>query len=330
MLSEIKQGWGHVRSPNGEGYAPSASLDIRTLNDTMITNCKAIISGNTVEIYKYFDTPLEYGYTRFRAKRVGDWNEFDGREYAAFDYGEKGLIEFQKREKMELSDDEKDDNLRRSIQRASSSMRRLASANHHQYLEFNKPFQTKHLTLTIQDSTASYLEKTNPYFTSFIRRMNRYLFNRNERLLRYIAVPEWQERGVVHYHTLLFNMPYVPQNVLQDIWEMGLPDTGSSVKGIVFIAVRDNPKVIMYLTKYLVKNYHEPLLQGKRKYFPSVNLLRPRVEFGASVASEIHSNLPLKFLTYQKDYQSVRNGKVGYYSYLLPDTSGDFYEKLGN
>jgi hypothetical protein len=286
----------------------------------MITNNKAIISGDTLELYDYFDTPLEYAHGRSRDKLVGPILEFNGHKYGVYKDSNGQLWERQIREK-EISIETKEDYLRRSIQRASTKIRRLASANHNQYKETETGyFKTKHLTLTLQDPNLTFLEQTNPFFTSFARRINRHLYGREDRNLRYLAVPERQERGVIHYHTLLFNMPYIEQRRLQDIWEQGLPEIEAAhgIKGIVFIAVRDNPKVVMYLTKYLVKNFSDPTLEGKRKYFPSVNLLRPEIVYDENRVKEIKSFVSKEYLTYNNTFNTKYNGKVGYSMYTLP------------
>jgi hypothetical protein len=285
----------------------------------MTTDSKAIISGNTLELYDYFDIPLEYGNGNPRDKVAGPIVEFNGHNFRVYRDKDGQLWEREVRNK-DITEETKEDYLRRSIQRASTKIRRLASSNHGQYMEGTTPYQTKHLTLTLQDPNLTFLEQTNPFFTSFVRRINRELYGREDRNLRYLAVPERQERGVIHYHTLLFNMPFIEQGKLQDIWETGLPEIKAAhgIKGIVFIAVRNNPKVVMYLTKYLVKNFSDPTLQGKRKYFPSVNLLRPIIEYDSNKVQEIKSFLLDEQITYKNTFNTKYNGKVGYRMYTLP------------
>lgn len=286
----------------------------------MTTDCKAIISGNTVEIYRYFDIPLEYGQSNPREVPAGPIVEFNGHNYRIFKDKDGALWERQLREK-NIAQEDKDRYLQDSIRRAATKIRRLAQSNHGQYLESqNTPYQTKHLTLTLQDPNFTFLEQTNPFFTAFTRRINRELYGREDRKLRYLAVPERQERGTIHYHTLLFNMPYIDQRKLQDMWEQGLPEIKAEhgVKGIVYIAVRNNPKVVMYLTKYLVKNFSDPALEYKRKYFPSVNLLRPQTIYDSLQSNHLLHHLKGEFKTYESTFNTTRSGKVQYSSYTIP------------
>jgi len=287
----------------------------------MLTDCKAIVSGNTVELYRFLSSPLEYGTRQKRDKVVGEiyTDPATNHQFRAYKDQQGNLWERQVRNK-EITQEDQDRYLRDSIRRAATNIRRLSSANHGQYMEGPVPFRTKFLTLTFQDPSLTFLEQTNPYFAVFTRNLNRKLFARDERLLRYLAVPERQERGTIHYHALLFNMPFIEQRVLQDLWESGLPEVQAEhgYKGIVDIRATDSPKVVFYLTKYLVKNFADPTLEHKRKYFPSVNLLRPTVVYDSATAQGIASFLPKNLMTFTKTYTSFRNGLVEYSSFTTP------------
>lgn len=61
---------------------------------------------------------------------------------------------------------------------------------------------------------------------------------------------EFQERGAIHFHLLLFNFPFVPQRQMQAVWE---ECTGED-KSIVHITLVRNRRMLMgYVSKYIGK-----------------------------------------------------------------------------
>lgn len=293
----------------------------------MITNNKAVVSGRLIEFYEFTSRSLNYGSARIKKMPIGG-TYFDkyGHEYGAF--REDGKLIAREIRHREIEPETKEEYIERSVRRASTQMKRLISANHQKHLETeNTYFTTKFLTLTLADRSLLFLEKTNPLFTDFIRRLNRHIYGNDlkQRKLIYIAVPERQEDGVVHYHTLFFNMPFIAQKTLQDIWESGLDDVIATpanpkgIKGIVDIRVKRSWKICFYLTKYLTKNFHDPILAGRRKYFPSLKLLRPENVYEESTVVQMQSSIPSEYLTETREYYSTYCGNVTYSSFLVPD-----------
>lgn len=293
----------------------------------MITSNKAVISGRLIEFYEFTSRPLEYGVGRIiKNKPAGGTYWEYGHEYGAF--REDGKLFAREIRHREIEPETKEEYIERSIRRASTQMKRLISSNHERHLETETTyFTTKFLTLTLADRSLLFLEKTNPLFTDFIRRLNRHIYGNDleHRKLIYIAVPERQKDGVIHYHTLLFNMPFVAQKTLQDIWESGLddviatPTNPKGIKGIVDIRVKRSWKICFYLTKYLTKNFHDPTLAGRRKYFPSLKLLRPENVYDESTVINMQSSIPLEYLTRNREFYSTYCGNVKYSSFLVPD-----------
>ena len=293
----------------------------------MITSNKAVISGRLVEFYEFTSRPLKYGADRVRNKPIGGTYWENDHEYGAF-INEKGKLQAMEIKHRNIEPETKEEYIERSIRRASTQMKRLISSNHQKHFETkNTYFTTKFLTLTLADRSLLFLEKTNPLFTDFIRRLNRHIYGNDlkQRKLIYIAVPERQADGVVHYHTLLFNMPYVAQKTLQAIWESGLEDVIATptnprgIKGIVDIRVKRSWKICFYLTKYLTKNFHDPTLAGRRKYFPSLKLLRPQNVYDEATVLAMQSSIPPEYLTRTKEFYSTYCGSVKYSSFLVPD-----------
>ena len=262
-------------------------------------------------------------------KPIGGTYWENGHEYGAFrENGKLIAREIKHRDRDRYIEPEtKEEYIERSIRRASTQMKRLISSNHEQHLEAeNFYFTTKLLTLTLADRSLLFLEKTNPFFTDFIRRLNRYIYGNDlkHRKLIYIAVPERQKDGVVHYHTLLFNMPFIAQKTLQDIWESGLddviatPTNPKGIKGIVDIRVKRSWKICFYLTKYLTKNFHDPTLAGRRKYFPSFHLLRPQNVYNENEVFTLQASILAEHITRTKEFYSSYCGNVKYTSCFVP------------
>lgn len=90
--------------------------------------------------------------------------------------------------------------------------------------------------------------------------------------IRYIAVPEFQKRGAVHYHCLVWGLPDKVINderdtrYLQRCWAYGYVD---------IIPTDGSPKIAGYMAKYMQKSMSDIRIRGKRAYNASRNVLRP-------------------------------------------------------
>lgn len=146
--------------------------------------------------------------------------------------------------------------VKNSLNRTKTNLRRLLN---------NNKF-TKFVTLTFADEVFD-LSIANPIFAKFIKRLS-YKFPD----LVYVAVPEFQKNGRVHYH-LVTNSPYIENSQLAEMWDNGFVRI-NQLKGIKNIG--------MYLTKYLTKENYETRFFSKKKFFCSRNIERPEVILGYS------------------------------------------------
>ena len=146
-------------------------------------------------------------------------------------------------------------------------LRRLINSNLGQYQELDK-----FLTLTCPNLKGR--NEAVRLFKTFIQRL-RYNFGKQ---FVYIAVMEIQDgsrledktkaTNDIHFHTLLFNLPYIPKKTLQEIWGNGIVDIRK---------IRDYNDPAGYLVNYLVDD--ETLnLHRKKTYLSSPNLIKP-IEF---------------------------------------------------
>jgi len=91
----------------------------------------------------------------------------------------------------------------------------------------------------------------------------------------YIAVPEFQKRGAIHFHALFWGLP---KNISSEerefrtiarLWGHGFVD---------LIQTDGNEKLSSYLAKYMSKAYGDERLFGFRAYRCSRNVQRPVIE----------------------------------------------------
>lgn len=121
------------------------------------------------------------------------------------------------------------------------------------------------LTLTFRENIQD-IERANREFTLFIKRLKRYLKNQQ---LKYIATWELQQRGAIHYHLVLFSVPYIKNDKLSELWGNGFIKI-NKIKETV-----KNEAVGVYITKYFVKDLEKKANQ-KKAYFCSRNLIKPK------------------------------------------------------
>jgi len=145
-----------------------------------------------------------------------------------------------------------------NVRRARQKIRRLINSN---------PDMLKFMTLTFDKNKVSInttdLAETNKLFNLFIKRLTRIYPD-----LKYIAVPEFQKKSKqVHYHLLTNIKPYISNDDLaNNVWQYG------------FAWLRKTYNIDnlgAYICKYLSKEIFDKRYFKKKKYFYSVNLLKP-------------------------------------------------------
>jgi len=130
---------------------------------------------------------------------------------------------------------------------------------------------------------------------------------------RYIAVPEFQKRGAVHYHCVFFNLPFVDSvyDVISSLWS----------NGFVFVqSVSSFQHLSNYISKYFTKDSMDSRLNGRRSYFCSRGLFRPDVYLGSDSVNRLLSIYGLP--SSSQFFTSVINGHsvdIIYRYYKLSD-----------
>lgn len=253
------------------------------------TYLKTVIAGSTIEIYNYQESPIWYDFTVPKERTH--------------------------REKIVVIDEEslkrKINSRMKSMQRARSNLRRLVDSNVWQWIKpSGKPYLPVFVTLTFKEEVRD-VKIANIIFSRFIRRLNYYITGLNKGHLKYVVVTEFQDfsrDGVIHYHAIFFNLPYIFKDTLFEIWEQGFID----IKKIDHIE-----NVGAYISKYMVKHFEDDRLDGKKRYFPSRGLIRPFIVNDEKICAHILEKIPKKFITREKEYISQHQGKTKYRQYRL-------------
>lgn len=239
----------------------------------------------------------------------------------------------------------KKERFEKSCRRAKSKIFDLVACNANEHVDHEGKRQTvKFLTLTFKENVTD-LESANGEVTKFIKRLSYHAYKINKNVIKYICVPELQQRGVWHYHIILFNLKYIPWYQLVKIWGLGGVYINALKNGL------DGTTVAKYVTKYISKgiivgkngnqtnvnengekegdkrlsdyyNYKKHNMQNKKRYQCSRGLKRPietrqkitRAEHG-QIANFImeyakkdkKGNKKIYFDTYKNDYRGQIN-----------------------
>lgn len=153
------------------------------------------------------------------------------------------------------------------MKRARTNLRRLIEANSYQWRNSRgRPYKPVFITLTFAENVQDF-DTANHEFKLFIMRLGNLVGGReSQNCLKYVVVPEFQKRGAIHYHLIIFNMPYIPAKKIADIWRNGFIKVNS---------IDNVDNIGAYVCKYMGKDLDDERLRGKKSYFSSRGLLKP-------------------------------------------------------
>jgi len=120
------------------------------------------------------------------------------------------------------------------------------------------------------------------------------------RSLRYLAVPELQKRGAIHYHVIYFDLPYIAgiKSIFAKSWGHG---------HVQIKAIRHVRNVGAYVSKYFSKQWAQSRLFGGKNYFSSEGLFQPEVYR----TLDILSNYETIVIEHEQEFFS-KKGKIVY------------------
>lgn len=220
------------------------------------------------------------------------------------------FFENQKENKENNKDNELNEISLKNIIRSKLECQRLAKANSKKWETF--------ITLTFKENIMD-IKLANKKFQNYIRQVKR-VFNG----FSYIAIPEFQKRGAIHYHLLTnipIDSPLIPKREIKRLynkeiknykeleyydlkyWSYGF-SSAEVMKG-------DIKKVVGYISKYMTKDIDNRLF-GYHRYFYSQNLSKP-IENYIDTENSIDNNFYKKIiqdkqLIYQNEYINSFDG----------------------
>ncbi len=235
-------------------------------------NLKVVVSGKQVEVFKY-------------KKHI--WRDYETKQFENIKPQKepKQLDAFEQLEAQKQK-------MKFSLNRTKTEIRRLTNSN---------PQLNKFMTLTFAENITD-LKEANYIFNQFIKRIS-YKYPDFE----YLAVPEFQKRGAVHYH-LLCKLPFVEIAEIQSLWG----------QGFIKINKIDNVNNVgVYVCKYLSKDMFDERTFGKKKFFRSQSLSESIELLGYFASKFIERFLSLLKPVFEKQFESEWIGEVEYKAYSL-------------
>lgn len=215
---------------------------------------KVIVAGTITEIYAYGDEQIK----KIKSKEQMEYEDVEKQKKKVNPItGEIRHDIFAKEIKIEsdLAYSRKKEN----IQKTKVNLRRLIDANIGMYEEMEK-----FLTLTFdEDVTREYALDE---LKKFMKRL-RYLHNKKE--FKYIAVIELTKKGRIHFHLILFNLPYIKKKEISEIWRHGYVQINSIYRYY---------DLATYVVKYIKKTLTtENFIPKYKKFFlTSKNMYKPK------------------------------------------------------
>lgn len=248
---------------NAEGVKRPGAL---LLDSSLITatnkveyDMKIVQCGDYVQVYK------------FRRKKLVD------KDLELLEDSKKDKIEFDELNLFKEENLKTKDNLKtieyKNITRSKFQMERLIKTNENVFKTF--------ITLTFAENITdiNVANKKFHIWRTYMKKVNKEFL--------YVAVPEFQKRGAVHYH-LLINIDYTNFDCLSKEerkiwdrndkkWQIGRDVKGWSYGHNMAIDLKDM-NVATYLSKYMTKDI-DNRLYGHRRYLNSQNLNKPHESY---------------------------------------------------
>lgn len=224
---------------------------LKPLNSRVIYNCKIIHCGDYTQVYFY---------DNIKSKNVA---EKDKPIIKSIDEIDTENL-YKKENKNELKTI-----MVSNAYRSNFNCQRICKANADVWESF--------ITLTFKENLKD-VSIANKKFNAFVSNVRK-----KKKDFMYIAVPEFQKRGAVHYH-LLSNLSKTDTDII--IKQKGTKESDNfydvkywnkGFSAVDFIK-NDYKKIFSYISKYMTKDIDNRLF-GKKRYFFSQNLNQPKIDY---------------------------------------------------
>ena len=248
----------------------------------MHTNIQITVSGNIIGTV-ITDVPISFGYKESKEKT-----------------------------RIKQTDPEKIKATRtQTLRKIKSYVKKLIAKNNwYWHMALGKAYNPELFTLTFRENIQD-LDFANREHSKFLQTLKYFMKTNFNQPLHYISVPEFQKRGAVHYHILIFNMPFVSKiyDALRPLWPQGALNIES---------VKNVKNVASYVCKYMLKDADDQRLTGRKAYFRSRDLQEPNLIRNPLVAQELFALLPDEFKTFEKDFQDEYHKTIHFVEHTLP------------
>ena len=273
------------KNPSGKTWTGYIS----SVNDTY--HFRAVIAGHVIKLYKYTDLQI----------------------------CQKGKS-CENRKKRDRTEEEKQKDRKKNLWRARNSLIDTINAN------VDRPWgeRLKFFTMSFKEDIFD-LKEANSQFNKFIKRLEYHI----KRKVHYTVIARFQDgkrpggkaggrEGVIHYHVLFYDLPYVPHDKLTAIWD----------RGFVWInAVDDVDNLGVYMVAgYMGNEIDDERLNGQKHYWSSRGLSGAVVMYGREDLSAklgIQGREPVD----RKTFVSEHVGVVVYEQYNLKREGKNYARK---
>jgi len=263
---------------------------ISSVNDTY--HFRAVIAGHIIKLYKYTDLQV----------------------------CQKGKSCENRKKREDRTEEEKQKDRKKNLWRARNSLIDTINAN------VDRPWgeRLKFFTMSFKDDIFD-LKEANRQFNKFIKRLEYHI----KRKIHYTVIARFQDGkrpggkvggrdGVIHYHVLFYDLPFVPHEKLTGIWD----------RGFVWInAVDDVDNLGVYMVSgYMGNEIDDERLNGQKHYWSSRRLAKAAVIYGRedlSVKLGLQNREPVK----RKVFVSEHVGVVVYEQYNLKREGKEYGRK---
>lgn len=168
--------------------------------------------------------------------------------------------------RLDRSDEERSARSRyNSLCRSKTKLRRLINANVGQYASRSgRPFLGIFVTLTFAENVSD-LRWCRRELLAFMTVYGK----RVKQKLKWVAVPEKQERGAIHFHLMVFNLPFIPKirDDIRKYWPHGIAVDATAVDRVDGAAA--------YVAKYISEDFDSDRGGGRHRYIVSQFLKQP-------------------------------------------------------
>ena len=180
-----------------------------------------------------------------------------------------------------------------NLNRSKKNLRRLINANVTGHDLF--------ITLTYESNMLD-IDKGKNDVKNFVKRWNYERKKENKESLKYVYVAEFQKRGAVHFHCLFFNVGYIANKDLRDLWGHGFVRVNK---------IDDVDNVGAYVVKYMQKDMIDIRLSSKDLYGRSRGLKSPiEINNPLEVCQLLEDNA--KHIVYNSVFSNEYKGEINF------------------